>query len=215
MTIYAILSDVHGRTSALQSVLDDARQHGATAFIALGDIGTDPCYNLLREVDAQSTFGNYEVSGWDKLAPENQQWVLSLPAVLIGDTFLAAHAAPYFPTGVADVHQVLDYLLERQVKWQALFPNLAEDEHARWLTFAELEARDKRVFFHGHTHLQRAWRVGPDNAMTSIQDDVIDLETSSRYIIGVGSIILPVEERWSRYALYDSTAGQVELHKVS
>lgn len=215
MTVYAVLSDVHGRAPALHAVLDDARQHGTTAFVVLGDVGSDPCYDLLREIDAQGVFGNYEVSGWDKLTLENQRWVHSLPGVLSGDTWLAAHAAPYFPAGVADVHQVLDYLLEYQVKWQALFPNLAEDEHARWLTFAELEARDKRIFFHGHTHLQRAWGIGADNVMMPIQANVIDLGSSDRYIVGVGSIVPPAEERWSRYALYDDVTGQVELRKVS
>lgn len=214
MTIYAILSDIHGRLPALQAALDDARQHGATVLITLGDIGSDPCYDLLREIDAQGAFGNYEVSGWDKLTPENRRWVHGLPGILSGDTWLAAHAAPYFPPGVANVHQVLDYLLEHAVKWQALFPNLVEDEHARWLAFAELEAQDKRVFFHGHTHLQRAWRVGDDNVMTPVHQEAIELKAPGRYIIGVGSVGSPAESNRPGYALYDDATMQIELRRV-
>lgn len=214
MTIYAILSDIHGRLSALQAALDDARRHGATALITLGDIGSDPCYDLLREIDVQGAFGNYEVSGWDKLTPENQRWVHDQPGILSGNTWLAAHAAPHFPPGVSNVHQVLDYLLEHAVKWQALFPNLVEDEHARWLAFAELEARDKRVFFHGHTHLQRAWRVGDDNAMTPVRQEVIELKAPGRYIVGVGSVGSPAEGNQPGYALYNDMTMQIALRRV-
>lgn len=214
MTVYAILSDVHGRTANLERVLEDARQRGAEVLIALGDIGSDPCYDLLREVNAQAVFGNYEVSGWDRLRPENQQWVQNLPGVLVGEDWLAAHAVPYFPPGVGNVHQVLDHLLEHQLKWRALFPDLVRDEHARLLTIAELEARGKRVFFHGHTHLQRVWRLGSDNAMDAVSGPTIQLDASGRYIVGAGSVGQPTEGIFPCYALYNSSTQEIQLVQV-
>ncbi len=214
MTLYAILSDVHGHTAALERVLADARYHGADVLVALGDIGSDSCYDLLREVGAQGVFGNYEVSGWDKLRPENQQWVQRLPGVLVGPDWLAAHAVPYFPPGVDTVQQVLDYLLEHQVKWRVLFPDLVQNEQARWLSMAELETRGKSILFHGHTHLQRIWRVKSDNAMVEVSERVIQIVAANRYIVGVGSVGQPMEGVWPGYALYDDRVGVVRLQLV-
>jgi predicted phosphodiesterase len=214
MTRYAILADVHGRLDPLRAVLADARQRGATAFIDLGDVTSDPCYDLLRQVGAQAVFGNYEVSGWGDLSPENQAWVRELPPLLMGETFLAAHAAPYFPDDLLTVDEVMDYLLDHDVKWSALFPRMDEEEDVRWLTYAELEEQDKRLFFHGHTHVQAVWRVGPAGAMTSLQTCTVTIGARGRYVVGVGSIGQPQEGPEPRYAIYDQKSMTVELYKV-
>ncbi len=211
MTCYAITSDVHGHLGHLQAVVADARQRGATAFLDLGDVGTDPCYDLLRQVGARGTFGNYEVTRRYGLSPENVSWVERLPPLVVGKTFLAAHAVPYMPTGLSDVDGVLEYVIERGVRWAAIFPRLNEDHDARLLTWAELQASGKRVFFHGHTHLQAAWRLEADGRMEQLREHTLHITDGGWYIIGVGSVGQPVGDARPQYVIYDEDRYLVTL----
>ena len=215
MTRYAFTADIHGRLHHLRTTLRDARRRGVTPFIDLGDVGTDPCYDSLREVGAQAAFGNYEVTRREGLRPENQLWVRRLKPMVIGQTFLAAHAAPYFPVELSTVDAVLDYILEHNVKWSILFPRLHRDENARWLTYAKLRRQEKQVFFHGHTHIQKVWRVGPSGAMSALGGPIISLDARSRYIVGVGSVGQPEDGPEPSYAVYDEDQRIVELCRVS
>jgi diadenosine tetraphosphatase ApaH/serine/threonine PP2A family protein phosphatase len=214
VTRYAITSDIHNRLDRLQAVLRDAHHQGAKRFIDLGDTGRDPCYDLLRSTGARAVFGNYEVSGWGNLSPANQAWVRALRPVLAGDTFLAAHATPYMPDSLLAVDDVWNYLTAHNVSWSALFPRMDQDEQARWLTYAELGERDKRVCFHGHTHVQSTWRIGPSGAMLRLRGSLIPLDRRGRYIIGVGSVGQPQDGPEACYAIYDNTHQVVELRRV-
>ena len=69
---YALISDVHGRRQRLRAVLADAESRGADRIISLGDVGGDDCLADLRRAGALAVFGNYEVSGWPRLAAVNQ-----------------------------------------------------------------------------------------------------------------------------------------------
>ena len=214
MTRYAITSDIHNRLGRLQAVLQDARYHRASKFVDLGDTGQDPCYDLLRSTGARAVFGNYEVSSWSNLSPANQAWVRALRPVLVGDTFLAAHATPYMPDGLLAVDDVWSYLTTHNVAWSTLFPRMDQDEQARWLTSSELDERGKQVCFHGHTHVQSAWRIGPSGAMFRLRGSVIPLDRRGRYIIGVGSVGQPQDGPEARYAIYDKARQIVELRQV-
>jgi hypothetical protein len=140
--------------------------------------------------------------------------VRALPPLLAGDTFLAAHAVPYFPNGIQSVDQVIDYMLLHNIRWNALFPRIDQDESARWLTCAELQVREKRIFFHGHTHVQEVWRVDADGLMIPLHECVIQINADGCYIVGVGSVGQPQEGCEPRYAIYDQALATVELCKV-
>jgi diadenosine tetraphosphatase ApaH/serine/threonine PP2A family protein phosphatase len=61
----ALLSDIHGNLQALQSCLDDARAHGATRFVFLGDFvgyGADP-HGVIDMVEHYVTQGAIAVRG--------------------------------------------------------------------------------------------------------------------------------------------------------
>ena len=65
MTKTAILSDIHGNSTALEAVLDDIRAQGCSRIFFLGDIvnGWDPslCISMLRQFEnLQSIKGNAE-----------------------------------------------------------------------------------------------------------------------------------------------------------
>ena len=224
MTRYAILADIHGHFEQLQAVVQDARQRDAQMIVDLGDTGSashpsyarwsNRCYDLLRQLNARAVFGNYEVSGWIHLSAENQEWVRGLEPFLQTDTFVAAHAAPFMPASLRNVEQVMDYLLENDVKWDVLFPRMNQDENVRWLTYAELEERNVQICFHGHTHLQQVWRIGPTGAMAALRGKTIPVDSRGRYIVGVGSVGQPQEDATPRYVIYDQDLDMIELCMV-
>ena len=211
---YAILSDIHNNQLALEQVLADAKFQEAETFLCLGDIGSDACLDRLRQIGAAMVFGNWEVSQWDRLRQDNQTWVQSLPPMLTGDSFMAAHAVPWWPEGLADVNDFMNYILRQGIKWQILFPYLDRDENAFWKTVAELENAERQILFHGHTHLQLARRAGPTGHVTRIRSPEFELDRRARYIIGVGSVGRPEDGPAPRYVLYDDETASISLRTL-
>jgi hypothetical protein len=217
MTIWAILSDVHGRGDRLKRVLADAESHGAARVLALGDIGGVPALNALDEAGATCVFGNWEASGLRGLPPYQRGWVGRWPAGYRANGVWAAHASPVWPAGLS-IAGVVDYLRERQWHWTVLFPSLLHSEKARWDALAELEAADVRVFFHGHTHVQEAWRWEPGGVPHRVDGDRLTggltIDSGARWLVGIGSVGLPHDGDGACYALYDEAARQITWRRV-
>lgn len=219
---YAFLSDVHGRVARIQAVLADAQQHGAAQIVCLGDVGGDErpglsgreCLALLRQAGAAAAFGNYEVSGWSRLAAENRTWVQAWPPLLAGDTFLAVHAAPWWPDGLHTLEEFAAWRQQPGRGWRSLFPYLTDDEDYLWQALAELETAGKEVLFHGHTHRQTVWRCGPAGRLQQARTAAIRVQPEHRYLVGVGSVGEPEDGAWSEYVLYDQDQGQIELIRL-
>lgn len=211
---YAILSDVHGRHEKLASVLDDARSRGAAQIISLGDIGRDSCVDLLRQAGALAVFGNYEVSGWTRLQPENQAWVRSWTPLLAGDDFLAVHAAPWRPEGLHTVDDFAAWLDTTGRSWRDLFPYLTDDEDYLWQALAELEEMEKAILFHGHTHEQAAWQWGPTGRLRRLRASSVQVKADHRYVVSVGSVGLPEDGGHAAYTIYDSPTGRIDLVRL-
>ncbi len=211
---YAILSDVHGRHEKLAAVLDDARLRGANQFISLGDVGGDSCLALLHEVGALAVFGNYEVSGWRRLEPEHIAWVRSWVPILAEDGFLAVHAVPWWPEGLSTVEDFEAWRHLPGRSWRDLFPYLTEDEDYLWQALAVLEEADRAILFHGHTHQHAVTQWGPAGRLRRLRGEEVQVKPSHRYVVGVGSVGLPQDVAWSSYAIYDSTAGRIELVRL-
>jgi predicted phosphodiesterase len=211
---YAILSDIHGRRSRLEAVLSDAQARGADQVVSLGDVGGDDCLTLLLQAGAQAVFGNYEVSGWRRLKPENQAWVRGWPPLLSGKGFLATHAAPWWPQGLQTVSDFRRWLKRTGRSWRALFPYLNEDGNALWQALAELEHAGKAILFHGHTHIQSIHCWAPTGRLRQLPSTVVQLRPDHRYVVGVGSVGLPEDGGWAAYALYDVAAGRIELVRL-
>ncbi len=212
---YAILSDIHGNLLALERVLADARRQGAETILCLGDVGSDACLDRLRQAGADLIFGNWEVSQWGYLRQDNQAWVRNLPPVLTGDSFLAAHAAPWCPKGLSKVEDLMDYILRQRVRWRALFPYLDHDEDARWQAVVELESAGRSILFHGHTHVQMAHRVDPTGHMLRLHQPEFTLDSQAHYVVGVGSVGRPEDGPASKYVLYDTSIAAVQLRSSS
>lgn len=217
---YAILSDVHGRQEKLAAVLDDARARGVDRIVSLGDVGGEECLALLQGAGAMAVFGNYEVSGWRRLATAYRAWVRSWPPLLAEDRFVAVHAVPWWPEGLEDVVDFGAWLKRTGQPWRALFPYLGEDgtspggENLLWRALTELEAAEKAILFHGHTHRQRLWRWDSSGRMREVQTKRLEVRPGEHSVVGVGSVGLPEDGGWAAYALYDAGLGQIDLVRL-
>jgi len=211
---YAILSDIHGNLLALERALADAKRQGTDVILCLGDVGSDACLDRLRHASAELIFGNWEVSQWGYLRADNQTWVRDLSPMLTGEDFLAVHAAPWWPDGLSTVEDFMAYILQQGVKWRVLFPYLDRDEDARWQALAELEQADRRILFHGHTHIQMAHRVGPTGRMTRLRQPKFIADRRGRYVVGVGSVGRPEDDPAPKYVLYDDETASVWLRAL-
>lgn len=215
MTLWAILSDVHGRGDRLKRVLADAQAQGATMILALGDIASTHALDLLDAAGVKCVFGNWEASGLRGLPPPYRSWVAQWPALARVDGFYAAHASPVWPKGL-EITRVVDYLRAQSLHWTALFPSLQRSEDARWVALAELEAADLALFLHGHTHTQEAWRWLPGGVPEHVPGTQMEftIAPGERWLVGVGSVGDPHDGIGACYALYDSDARRVIWRRV-
>ncbi len=215
MTLYALLSDVHGRSDRLVRVLADARAQCAARVVALGDIAGQRAFEMLEDARATCVFGNWECSGLRGLSPPYRGWVGRWPAQARLDSFWAAHATPVWPVGLGIV-DVVDYLRRQQIHWTVLFPSLQRSEAARWAAFAELEAADVPIFFHGHTHVQEAWcwPAGGAPARVDGAQGELTIAEGERWLVGIGSVGDPHDGGGACYALYDSADRRVTWRRV-
>ena len=212
--IWAILSDIHGRSGPLRRVLADAADRGASQYLCLGDIGGTTALDLLVEAQVTCVFGNWEASGLRGMDKPYRGLVGRWPAQFQADGLWAAHASPVWPDGLA-ITGVVEYLRQHDLHWLALFPSLQRSDEARCAALAELEAAGATAFFHGHTHVQEAWLWRPDATLGCVEGPGFLVEDNgSRYLIGVGSVGNPHDGDGACYALYDDVARRVEWRRV-
>lgn len=151
--ITAVIADVHGNRWALDAVVDDARRHGATRFVNLGDCvhgPLDPRGTLERlvELQAATVRGNQDIVDGsetgrfvrDRLEPAQLDWLAGLPPTLRLDGLLLCHGTPVSDT---------EYLLEEVGEQGARHRAPAAVERA-------LAGVDADVVLCAHTHVPRA-----------------------------------------------------------
>lgn len=221
---YAIFSDLHDNLPALTTVLTDAALYNAERLIYLGDVGRDPALFLaLQERKIPCVFGNWEVSGWQRLPAPLAAWVGTWPATIQIGNALVCHATPAMPVTAANTATAATYIAGG-VGWLSLFPRLHRNEEARWAALAALEAANVRVAFHGHTHVQEVhgWldegtgqrRLRTFREPSAFTLDPGLLDAPNRYLVGVGSAGAPDDGPQLRYAIYDEVTQQVILRRL-
>lgn len=179
MSSFAIISDIHGNSWALQKVLSDIRSRGITSIINLGDTLYGPLdpmgtFRLLRE------YGVYSISGnQDRLITENLSVPTDIPTLeyvkreINGDVRDWLQNLPFDYSPVNDVYCChatpqcdSTYLLEN-----------IEDGHISIKAAAELDEELKGIVqkyvFCGHSHIPRL------------------VETRHKTIVNPGSVGLP------------------------
>lgn len=210
MTLFAIFSDVHGNVRNLEYALSYLQSRGVDRYLQLGDLGAEPL-PILDGLPVRHTFGNWEVSSLSLFPPERQPSVAAWPALIAGETWVASHATPSFPAQCVDLASTQRFMAENSPRWMQLFPSLLHDDSAVWSAIGTLEAQDKRVAFHGHTHVQAVQRFDQDNRLQRISGPIVDFPPGTRTLIGVGSVGVPRDGDALRCALFDTEADQVEL----
>jgi predicted phosphodiesterase len=218
MTLWALLSDVHGRGDRLARVLADIQSQHAERVLALGDIASPAALSRLDRAGALCVFGNWEASGLRGLPPPYRSWVGRWPALVQVDGFLAAHATPVWPANL-DISGVVEHLRSNNLHWTQLFPSLQYSESSRTGPFAALMKIGCPVFFHGHTHVQEAWRLVEDDAprrieYIAVEGGMLELGEGERWLIGIGSVGDPHDGAGAHYALYDSATRRFTWRRV-
>lgn len=220
----AIFSDLHDNLEALYAVLADASRQQVDRFIYLGDVGHDPTlFAELQKRQIPCTYGNWEVSGLRRMSGLQYEWVAQWPGAICEGEAIYAHATPDMPEAAATTGAALRYM-QSGIGWSGLFPRLNLNEEARWQAFATLEARDLRVAFHGHTHVQQvwAWETAPSGSRrlrSFSEPDRFSLQrgnpqTPNRYLIGVGSAGQPDDGYEGKYVIYDPARQEITLRRL-
>jgi predicted phosphodiesterase len=209
---YALFSDIHSNTPALEKVLADIEQRAVQKLFCLGDIGIDASVDIVRAARIQSVFGNWEEANWGYLSEQNSSWVLGLPPMLRHDGFWVTHAGPFWPP---QVKTLSDLLADRPTRNSGkLFPYLHYEEDRLWETIAMLADTGVPVIFHGHTHRQLTWRLSRSNKLQRVRQPTIEIRPEEIYVVGIGSVGQPADEPGAAYAIFDDTTLTVELIKL-
>ena len=210
---YAIFSDIHDNAPALAAVLAHAQSQRIDVCFCLGDVGGDPCVELVRQAGAVTVFGNWEAAHWRSLGEANREWVLSLPPTLKEPSFWLTHAAPFWPPAIKTL---ADFTANRHRSTKGnLFPYLHYEQDSLWQAIALLIEERVSLLFHGHTHRQLVWHFTADNRLQRVQKNVVSLTPGETYIVGVGSVGLPADGPGACYLVFDDGTQTLELYRVA
>jgi predicted phosphodiesterase len=207
---YAIFSDIHNNDHALSQVLRDTYQRNIDAYLCLGDIGTDPSVQLVRGVNAESVFGNWEITGWQYVSRQLQQQILDLPPMRKYDDFWISHAAPTWPNAITSLQQ----FLQNRTNMSSVFPYYVRESDELWRAFSELLNADIPLLFHGHTHQQIVWTLTNDNSLKQSRPQKLEVVPGNTYIVGVGSVGQPKDSAHPSYVVFDADTLQIEFIRV-
>lgn len=218
MSLLALLADVHGNREALDACLADAKEHGATQFVFLGDLvgyGADPAYVVdlaMRKQsegailvrgnhDAAIMDGGYEMNDdaraaidWtrENLGKEQRRFLANLPLTAELNDILFVHADASAP--------------------------------ARWIYVtnvfgaqSSMRATPKRLTFCGHVHRQQLYRtsVFGRGAQTPEADIPIGIEGPRKWLAVLGAVGQPRDNNpAAAYALYDTAAARLIFRRI-
>ncbi len=214
--VYAVLGDIHANIDALNTVLDDARRHGVTDFVCVGDIvgynaAPAECIRIVRdELNCPCVRGNHDhyvsyldtnladfhpsaarVVEWTRsqLSEVDIQWLHDLPL-----------QKPVM--GIMLVHATLD----RPAHWGYVFENQQAE--------ANFSYQRTPLCFHGHTHVPIIYSNESNHVVHYEPRDFV-LEIGQRLFINVGSVGQPRDgDPRASYVIYDMANRQVRFRRL-
>jgi diadenosine tetraphosphatase ApaH/serine/threonine PP2A family protein phosphatase len=210
-----IFSDVHANLEALQAVVAFLEKAGCSRLICCGDIvgyGPDPsaCLETVRRIRARVVCGNHDAAAvgrkgtadfsptaaeaiaWtrDALRESDAIYLQNLPLADRFDPFFIVHGSPGDPGQFEYVQTLRD----------------AEDA---------LEDCTDSICLVGHTHHPLAVEQSNGSPARLVKTQRFALRDGARYLINVGSVGQPRDgDPRACCAVYDSTAGEVEFHRL-
>ncbi len=208
---YAIISDIHGNSDALETALSSIARRKAERIICLGDVvgyGASPneCIKLIREAAEVGLMGNHDsaVIGttsiesftrraqisteWtrDQLTEEGSQYIESLSMQWNHSGILAVHASPCEPEN-----------------WTYIL-----DSHSAGEAF---RCFDEAICFIGHSHVPIRF-LDDGTAGVALREETIRLDPETRSIVNVGSVGQPRDgDPRLSFAIFDSDRGTVQI----
>ena len=225
MAKIAIVSDIHGNWHALQAVMAEIQTLCPDRIVCLGDTvgyGADPakCIEYLRGLGATMIMGNHDLmvlhlrikgidhlpNDWSRsgelagyvhsmreLSDEQIEWLKESLLVDAEEQCLLAHA---------NLHQPLS------------FEHLQNHKQAG-PTLDMLKLQKIPVGFFGHTHVQEVFCHKPSK-LAWVDDRSFLTSSVHHAAVMVGSVGMSREadDLRAAWAVYDSTAGVVELRKT-
>lgn len=213
---YAILGDIHANIDALTAVLDDARSHGVTDFVCVGDVvgyNSSPaeCIHIVRdELGCPVVRGNHDhyvsyldtsladfhpsaakVVEWTRsqLSEADIKWLHDLPLHRPVMGFMLVHAT-----------------LDKPDHWGYVFDNQQAE--------ANFSYQYTQLCFHGHTHVPIIYSNDAEGVM---HFDPVDfqLELGQRLFVNVGSVGQPRDGNpQASYVIYDMSQRVIRFRRV-
>ncbi|RLC92984.1 MAG: metallophosphoesterase [Chloroflexi bacterium] len=213
----AILADIHGNLAAFEAVLEDVERRGGFDEIwCLGDVvgyGPDPsaCVQLLRQHRHICIAGNHDwaaignidtsyfnpyaaaAAHWtaEHLAPEDIDYLRSLPQTVQRDDFTLAHGSPREP--------IWEYVLSTEV--------------AR-VNFSYF---DTRFCLIGHSHVPVVFALGEAHhcELRQLPDELLLSQERDRLIINCGAVGQPRDgDPRASYAILDTEKLTMDHYRV-
>jgi diadenosine tetraphosphatase ApaH/serine/threonine PP2A family protein phosphatase len=216
---YALLTDIHSNLEALTAVLEDIERRAVIEELwVLGDIvgyGPDPgeCIRLLRSRKHIAVAGNHDASccgrinamyvmnpeaatacRWTSkaLSPEDIEYLNGLPDVIERDDFTLVHGSPRDP--------LWEYVTSRSI---------AQINFDYFRT---------KYCLAGHSHVPMVFKLEEDGRCISLpfSESVGLVLGKDMMIINPGGVGQPRDgDSRASYAIYDSEAKVIRLHRVA
>ena len=210
---YAIIADIHGNLEALQAVLNDAKEQGATHFACLGDVvgyNANPveCLEIVRELECAVVRGNHDhyvahsdslegfhplaanVVDWTRkqLTDEQRSYLSRLEFSQREETFTIVHST-----------------LDAPGSWGYVFDKLEAE--------ANFSYQVTSVCFYGHTHVPVAFELVEEIRQGLFQK--LKIMSGRKYLVNVGSVGQPRDgDPRAAYVIYDMIENQIELRRI-
>jgi predicted phosphodiesterase len=209
----ALFGDIHANLEALEAVLADASELGATEYVCLGDVvgyNADPaaCLEIVRAMNCPTVKGNHddEASGTHSVDSMNPV----AAAALEWTRQQLSDEQRQWLTRLRMVRQVMDFTVVHSTLDQPANWNYVTN---RFDAMANFSYQFTPVCFHGHTHVPRVF-VQTDKVQ-EVQADSIAIEPGAKYFINVGSVGQPRDGDWRAcYAIYDFDSKVVTYRRI-
>lgn len=199
----AIISDLHGNLSALETVFNDINSKDIQQIICLGDLVEggefdQEVVNLIREKNIPCVQGNHDQFNLSELKKETQEWLQNLPKEIVFDNLYFTHISP------RDQKIPIKNNIEVRNNIDA------------WNIFDEYQYK---ICFIGHLHYPVLYgakcKSYGESTTYEFDEGIFDLDKEDRFIVCFGAIAYPRGGgKYIRYGLYDNDNNSLEFVKL-
>ena len=213
--LQAVISDIHSNLEALEAVLSDIQQQGATSIICLGDLvgyGPDPsaCVRHAMKWDVvlmgnhdQAVVSGDDLSGWSTLAARHS--ILELKKLLaeMNDGLSITSFLRTRPEHYAHPQALYVHGSPRDPIHEYVFPEDIYNQRKMELIAQAFEG----LCFCGHTHVAGIFTPNEDGNWDFLEPDLdepVHPTNHAKMICNVGSVGMPRDgDSRASYVLFD------------